>query len=261
MAGHRPPIIALLTDFGTTDWYVAAMKGVILGICPDARLVDITHQIPPQDITSGAFTLAAAVPYFPAGTIFACVVDPGVGSDRPLVAARADAQFLVGPDNGLLSLVLRRARRRAIVRITNRRYWRREISSTFHGRDIMGPVAAHLACGTPLARVGPPVTRYQALDLPPVRRTVRGVTGEVVSIDAFGNVITNVPASSLRGSARPRVEYKRRPVRVVSSYAAGKTGELVAVRGSIGYIELAIRNGSAAKQFHAKRGDSVGVLH
>jgi len=254
------PLIALLTDFGTRDWYVAAIRGVLLSRCPRARLVDITHEIPPQDVVAGAFTLAAAVPWFPWGTVFLAVVDPGVGSDRALVAARADGWYLVGPNNGLLVRALDQATRRTVVRLTNRRYWLKTVSRTFQGRDILAPVAAHLAAGRGLARLGPPLSQLLPLELPVPQRRGRVVHGQIVHLDAFGNLITNLPGSLLRGepaASHAALRYQRHAARMVSSYSAGRPRELIGLVNSLGLIELAVREGSAAWMFNAKRGDRV----
>ena len=258
----RPPLVALLTDFGTHDWYAAVLKAVVLYRCPGARLIDITHEVPPQDTVAGAFILAAAVPWFPRGTVFLAVVDPGVGSGRAIVAAKADHRYFVGPDNGLLTLTLQRAKQFTAVRLTNQRYWIKPISATFHGRDIMAPVAAYLASGGSLNRLGVTLPRLTPLALPAVRQDGSILRGHVVHIDAFGNLITDLPSSSLvpkGGSRRAAVRYKRRAVRVVSSYAAGSHAELIAAAGSLGVVELALRNGSAARMFNAARGDMVEV--
>ena len=254
----RRPVIALLTDFGTQDWYVGALRGVLLSRCPQARLLDISHDIPPQDVLAGAFTLAAVAPWFPPGTVFLAVVDPGVGSARALLAARAHGQCFIGPDNGLLTLALARAVRPTIVRLTNRRYWAADLSRTFHGRDVLATVAAAVVSGVPLARLGVPLARLTPLEMPIPRRRGRALTGAVIHIDAFGNLITNLPASALAGG-RAAVRYQRRPVRVVSSYTQGNAQELIAVVNSQGLVELAIREGSAARVFHVKRGDHVEV--
>lgn len=257
------PVVALLTDFGTRDWYVAALRGVILSRCPRARLIDITHEISPQDVVAGAFTLAAAAPWFPRGTVFLAVVDPGVGSARALLAARADGRYFVGPDNGLLAPVLARATPRAVVRLTNRRYWLRNVSRTFQGRDILAPVAAYLAAGGSLARLGVPLARLAPLEVPTPQRGGRRLCGCIIHIDGFGNLITNLPASALASRGRranPTVRYRRRLVRVVSSYGEGRARELIALANSQGLIELAVREGSAARTSHAKRGDRVDLV-
>jgi S-adenosylmethionine hydrolase len=273
MAQRAAPLIALVTDFGTAGWYVACLKAVILSISPGARLVDVTHDIPPQDVLAGAFTIAAAAPWFPSRTIFACVVDPGVGTNRPLVAAEADRRVFVGPDNGLLGLVFQRAKRLSLVRLANPRYWLPEVSYTFHGRDIIAPVAAHLANGCALQRLGIPWKRYHPLELPPLQRDNKALYGRILYIDAFGNLITNLPAGLLNacrlrhkggsgraGAAEPsacQVRYKRTRARLVSSYAEGSPGALLALAGSSGYLELALRNGSAARRYRARRGDRI----
>ena len=260
---RRPRLVALLTDFGMRDWYVAALKGVLLSRAPRARLVDITHEIPPQDVVAGGFTLAAAAPCFPPGTVFLAVVDPGVGTGRALLAARADGRCFVGPDNGLLAPSLARARARTVVTLTERRYWGPSISRTFHGRDILAPVAAYLARGGSLRRLGPLRTRLTPLLVPRVVERAGLVQGAIVHIDAFGNLITNLEAKRwlpLRHSAR-RVTLRCRGRRaaVVSSYADGRPGRLVAVAGSLGLMELAIPLGSAAAVLRARRGDAVIV--
>ena len=252
--------IVLLSDFGTRDWYVATLKGVLLSRAPRARLIDITHEVPPQDVVAGAFTLAAAAPWFPRGTVFLAVVDPGVGTDRTLLAARADGRYFVGPDNGLLSLSLERARERTVVRLTSRRHWLASISQTFQGRDIMAPVAAYLARGGALRELGPTLRAFTPLALPVVQRRGPRIKGCVVHIDAFGNLITNLPGVLLSGASAARrtaLRYKDRDVRVVSSYGHGRPSELIAVVASLGVIELAVREGSAAWVFNAKRGDKV----
>lgn len=260
MAPTSDRVIALLTDFGLRDWYVASMKGIIVSRAPSARLVDITHEIPPQDVVAGALTLAAAAPWFPRGSVFVVVVDPGVGSDRALLAVRADGRYFLGPDNGVLTMSLAQATQVKAVRLTNRRYWLPQVTRTFHGRDILAPVAAFLARGGLLERLGPPAARLTRLALPQLRRTGRGVEGHILHIDGFGNLITNIPQDLLGGreaGAHPVLRYQGRTVRVVSSYADGRAHELIALVGSLGLVELAIREGSAAWTVNAKRGDAV----
>jgi len=257
-AQRRVPLVALLSDFGTQDWYVACMKAVILSRCPGARLVDITHEIPAQDVVAGAFTLAASFPWFPPATIFLCVVDPGVGTARPLIAARAGGRVLVGPDNGLLGLVLAQTPRPRIVRLTERRVWLPRPSRTFHGRDILAPVAAALARGAALQRFGPATHQFQPLPLPIPRRRGLTVSGCIVHIDHFGNLLTSLPAQlAATAAGRVRIRFGRQTARVVSSYGEGRRGELLALAGSSGYLELAIRDGSAAKRFRARRGAPI----
>ncbi len=254
-------LIALLTDFGTRDWYVATLKGVVLSRFPQARFVDITHEVPPQDVLAGAFTLAAACPWFPPGTTFLAIVDPGVGTSRALIAARAHGRYFVGPDNGLLALSLQQANHPQLIRLTKHRYWLTALSQTFHGRDILAPVAAPLAAGGAIARLGEPMVRLAPLALPPLRRERKRLRGAIVHIDTFGNAITNVRPAALPPQPRDVVfRYQQRKVRMVSSYADGRPNELIALVGSLGFVELAIRNGSAARTLHAKRGDPVEVV-
>ena len=257
------PIVALLTDFGTRDWYAATLKAVILSRCPRAHIVDITHDIPPQDTLAGAFTLAAAAPWFPPGAVLLGIVDPGVGTDRALLAIRADGRYFVGPDNGLLALNLVAAKRIRIIRLTQPRYWLKTISRTFEGRDIMAPVAAYLAGGGVLSRLGVPMGRVTPLALPTVRRVGATLRGHVVHLDAFGNLITNLSGELVGAGSASRgmvLRYKGRRARVVSSYAAGRPEELIAVVGSLGLIELAVRGASAAWQCTAARGDEVELV-
>lgn len=255
----RVPTVALLSDFGTRDWYVAALRGVILSRCPRATLVDITHDIPPQDILGGAFTLAAAVPWLPLESVVLAVVDPGVGSRRPLLAARAHRRYFVGPDNGLLTLALQQANQRTILRLTNRRFWLSPVSRTFQGRDIMAPVAAYLAGGGSFNRLGIPTTHLCPLAVPKPSVTPRRIRGCVIHVDAFGNIMTNVPGSFL---IPPPValRYRQRPIRLVGTYAEGRGGEAVGLVNSQGLLEVAVREGSAAARLKARRGDPIEVV-
>ncbi len=256
----RAPLIALLTDFGTRDWYVAAVKGVILSRCSAARFLDISHEIPPQDVFAGAVTLTAVWPWLPPRTIVMAVVDPGVGTRRAMLAARADGRYLLGPDNGLLSLSLAKSRSVRIVRLTQRRYWLPSVSQTFQARDVMAPVAAYLARGGSLKALGVPASSVVTLAQPPVRTTQEALQGCVVHVDTFGNLITNISGAQLASMQRlGRVAFwcHRRRLRVVSSYAQARAGEVVAVIGSVGMVELARRNASAAAALGARRGDRV----
>ena len=269
----RAPAIVCLTDFGARDWYAGTLKGVLAARAPGIPLIDLTHEIPPQDVRAGAIVLAAAAPWFPRGTVFLAVVDPGVGTGRALLAAHAGGRFFVGPDNGLLSLALAPHRKRAIVRLTRAEYWQPEISRTFHGRDILAPVAAHLAKGGALRALGPSALPQAAPLWPPVQPWRDGWRGNIIHIDAFGNLLTNLPAppfnmaqggvpSRSRGAprgGRAVVRFRGHRVPMVSSYAAGSPRQLVAVVNSLGLVELAIRNGSAVGRFRARRGEPVAL--
>src|SRR5438445_10884178 len=186
------PVIALLTDFGTRDHYAGTMKGVALGICPDATLVDISHDLPPHDVLGAALELAAAYKYFPAGTIFLVVVDPGVGSARRGIAAEAGDYKFVAPDNGVLTAVFDEHPPKRVVELTERKYARPTVSRTFEGRDRFAPAAAWLAKGIELAALGRPAASIHHLDLPRPRLDPDALTGEVLRVDRFGNLITNI---------------------------------------------------------------------
>src|SRR5919199_222420 len=195
-------IITLLTDFGVADAYVGVMKGVILGIAPEVTAVDLCHEVPPQDVRAGAFLLMAAYAYFPAGTIHLAVVDPGVGTERQIVAVRAGEHYFVGPDNGLLRWAVDRAGgAAAIVAVENPEYRLSQVSTTFHGRDMMAPAAAHLARGVPLEALGPAVPRLAGEPFPEPQRRGNALAGRVIYVDRYGNCITNLPSPALRNGA------------------------------------------------------------
>jgi hypothetical protein len=244
-----PPVISLTTDFGIRDAYVGAMKGVILGICPDARLVDITHEIPPQDVRAGALLLAEAAPFFPEGVIHLGVVDPGVGSQRRAIAVQTARAVYVGPDNGIFHLCLERdgGVRRA-VELQSARHRLREVTSTFHGRDVFAPAAAHIACGVDLTELGPPVEGLARLELRAPTVAPGYVRGEVVRVDRFGNLVTNLRASDLPAGVR-RVEIGFAVIDGISrTYADVTPGALLALLGSGGFLEISVRDGSASER-------------
>jgi S-adenosylmethionine hydrolase len=253
------PLIALLTDFGLRDHYVGTLKGVVLGICPDATLVDISHDVAPQDVRDGALELAAAYRYFPAGTIFLVVVDPGVGSTRRGIAAEAGDYRFVAPDNGVLSVVFDQTPPRLAVELTNRTYARPTISNTFEGRDRFAPAAAWLANGIQLASLGDEATALVRLEVPRPRTTESGVDGEVLRVDRFGNLMTNIDDATLAGISgmvTVRVGSHLIP-RVVSTYADVNPGELCALVGSSDRLEIAVNGGSAAAALSVGRGALV----
>jgi S-adenosylmethionine hydrolase len=248
-------VITLLTDFGLADTYVGQMKGAMLAIAHDAMLVDLTHAVPPQDVRAGAFLLWSAVEAFAAGTLHLAVVDPGVGSARRAIGIRSRrGDLFVGPDNGLLlPAVIRLGGTDLAVELTERRYWRPSPSSTFHGRDIFGPVAAHLANGVPLEAVGRRISDLQQLRFP----EPRGLEGEVIHVDAFGNLVTNLPATSLPD--RFQVIVQGHTAQAAPHYQAVQPGELLALVGSAGLLEISVREGSAAAVTGATRGAPVTV--
>lgn len=247
------PVIALLTDFGTRDRYVAAVKGAVLERLPDAQLVDVTHEVAPGDVLEGAWTLWTVWRELPARTVFVCVVDPDVGSSRRLIGVEAAERLAVAPDNGLLTFVARGADPFRAVELTRRELWRREVSPVFHGRDVFAPVAAALASGTPLEQVGDRLEGLVQLPLPPAAARDRAVLGRVVHIDRFGNVVTDIP-----GALLPRVAFAvgiagQMIMRRVRYYAEAPYGEVVALVNSAGYLELAMRGASAAERLRVHR--------
>lgn len=257
-----PAIITLLTDFGTRDTYVGAMRGVILGITPQARLVDLTHEVPPQDVFAGAMLLANAVDTFPRETVHLAVVDPGVGSSRDPIVAVTERGMLVGPDNGLLEPAARRLGL-VEVRVLDRPEWfRAPVSRTFHGRDVFAPVAAHLAAGVTPDRVGSPKAALCPLALPVLSRETGRICGEVIHVDHFGNLVTNIPAAALDDFPVAGLSVRVFDVSITAlslAYTAAPAGSLLAIIGSWGTLEIALRDGSAAKRLSAGRGTDVTV--
>jgi S-adenosylmethionine hydrolase len=259
-------IITFTTDFGLEDPFIGVMKGVVLDICPDARLIDLSHAIPPQDLLRAALTLEAAVPYFPDQSIHLAVVDPGVGTDRAAVAIDTGKFVLVGPDNGVFTLVLARYPRVDAVRLTEERFFRHPVSPTFHGRDIFAPVAAHIANGVPLSELGAPVEDLVRLDLPTARIEGDTLIGHVLTADRFGNLMTDVSVEILRQFGAPERYLRIRVgaeeiVGVSRTYGDATERTPVAYIGSSGRLEIGIRNGNAAQTLGAKRGARVTVTY
>jgi S-adenosyl-L-methionine hydrolase (adenosine-forming) len=261
-----PPLVTLTTDFGAASPYVAAMKGVLLGVNPEVRIHDLSHAIPPQDVRHASYFLAGCVPYFPAGTIHVCVVDPGVGTKRALLLAEAGGQFLLAPDNGCLTGALAALHGKPVVRrLGEPRFWRNPVSSTFHGRDILAPAAGHLSLGVKPAEFGPTVADWVRLENPEARIEKNRIRGEVIFIDDFGNLITNIRGEMIRARPEVLVVGKRalRQFHWVKNYAEASPGELVALISSEGWLEIAIVQGHAARKLGARVGTlvSVGFRH
>lgn len=257
------PLVALLTDFGTRDHYAGTLKAVVLGICPEVTLVDIGHDIPPHDVLSGALELAACYRYFPAGTVFLVVVDPGVGSARRGLAAEAGDYRFVAPDNGVLTAVFRETVPRKIVELTERKYARPTVSRTFEGRDRFAPAAAWLARGIGLSSLGRGVSDPVRIEIPEPEIGPGGVTGVVLRVDRFGNLITNIDRAAFEraaagGPVAVRVEAREVP-RLVATYADSAPGELCALFGSTDHLEVAVAGGSAADLLGLGRGARVSV--
>lgn len=248
------PLITLTSDFGLLDGYVASMKGVILSICPEARLIDISHQVPAQDVVTGALLLESTVPYFPRHALHLAVVDPGVGTDRKALALSTPEAIFIGPDNGLFGLVWQAAQTRfkpeqlQAVAVTEEKYRLHPVSPTFHGRDIFAPAAAHLARGVSIDELGEPIGQILPAPIPEPRRQGNVIEGQVIAVDRFGNCTTNLTEKML-SDLGPRDQWTASagdldlgPVRL--TYAEVSPGQPLALIGSGGRLELAIRNGN-----------------
>jgi S-adenosylmethionine hydrolase len=246
----RRPVITLTTDFGLSDHYAGTMKGVILGICPQADIVDLSHETGAFEIIEGAFLVTQAYRYFPRGTVHVVVIDPGVGTSRRPILMEAAGQRFVAPDNGVLSMIFEREKHK-VRWITERKYFLKTVSQTFHGRDIFSPVGAHLARGVAPAKMGKLITDYMRLHVDrPVRTARRGWTGTVLKIDRFGNLITNFPAADFSDLDKRPFEISvglRTVDRLAQNYAECGRGELFVIAGSSGYLEVSSSQASAAK--------------
>ncbi|MFQ5738864.1 MAG: S-adenosyl-l-methionine hydroxide adenosyltransferase family protein [Acidobacteriota bacterium] len=264
MRSTRAPVITFSSDFGEREYYVGAVKGVILSICPGAQIVDLTHHIASHDLLEAAFTLSCAYSTFPPRTVHLVVVDPGVGSKRRAIVLATRDHWFVAPDNGVLSLVYRREEVIHVVAVEAEHYFRRPIAPTFHGRDIFAPIAAQIARGLEVSRLGSPVTDYVRLNLPPLEKLANGrLQGIVLHIDKFGNIITSVTPEDIRGilgEERTPVEFLlngRTIDRHCSYFAEAAEGELFSLLGSSGHYEIAARQKPAARILEAKRGMPV----
>ena len=259
---QRSGIVTLLTDFGLADGYVAAMKGVMLGIYPGAQLIDVSHEVEPQNIQAGAFLLQAHYRYFPAGTVHVAVVDPGVGSARPAVACYAGGHYFVAPDNGLLDFCIDWADLQT-VRLTQKKFWCHAVSSTFHGRDIFAPVAAHLARGEPLAQLGEPFELQRKLAIAAPHITGKTLHGQVAYIDRFGNLVSNISTQRLQEFSQGQ------PITVMldgnliggrrQTYADVPPHAPLALFGSFGFLEIGVNLGNAQARFAARLGTPLTV--
>lgn len=259
------PIITLTTDFGLKDSHVGAMKGVIWSITPQAQIVDITHLISPQNIQEGAQILRRAAPFYPSGTIHVAVVDPGVGTERRPIAGRLGSHYVVGPDNGLFTALLEfhesQGNSVEFIHLTERSYWLPQITPVFHGRDIFAPVAAHLANGVPLARLGEPIADIVRLIFAKAVLHSNGLRGEVTHIDHFGNLYTNIMRSDLAGKRVREVHIGRTVVRdFVNTFGERMPGSLISLFGSSDHFLVCEVNGNAAQRLGVQVGDEVEVF-
>lgn len=256
-------IITFTTDFGEGSPYVAAMKGVVLSINPDARLVDITHAVPPQDVRNGALVLASATRWFPPDAIHIVVVDPGVGSDRRILYVEFDFGRYIAPDNGLISSLASLQKPRRIVAVENREHWLAEVSHTFHGRDIMAPVAARLSLGLDPAELGPAVEGLVTIPTVKAERVEQQIEGEVVEVDSFGNLVTNITSTMLDGAPMGETVAVKcdghQTNGIFQAYSDQPEMTLIALVGSTDRLELAIVNDSAAAMLGVTVGTPVIV--
>lgn len=245
------PIITLTTDFGTSDGYVASVKGVMLGLAPGTTIIDVTHDIPPQDIQHAAFVLWQTLPWFPAGTIHVAVVDPGVGTARRILAARCRDQVVLAPDNGLLSFVLDEWPPTEIHSVTSEQFLLPRQSDTFHGRDVFAPVAAHVANGLSISKLGAEIGSWQRLPVPLRAEQSDGeLAGSVVHVDHYGNLVTNIRHDQLdeKSYRQMLIMVGNQTIRGIGrTFADAAPGELVAYCGSTGLLEVAVNGGSAAR--------------
>jgi S-adenosylmethionine hydrolase len=257
-------LIVLLSDFGWKDGYAGILKGVIWTIAPGVEISDLTHEIAPQDILQGALTLGRSVPYFPAGTIFLAVVDPGVGTSRRAIAAHIAEHYYVAPDNGLITLPLDEALRRGqpveVVHLNRPQYWLPAISNVFHGRDIFAPVAAAVANNVPLADLGDRIRDPLRLKLPLPVRIEGGWRGEIIHIDSFGNLATNLRSEHLQGRGQIEVHVGPESIRrQVQAFGEGAPGQLVTLIDSSGALAVSAVNSSAERHLAAHIGDPVEI--
>lgn len=260
------PLVALMTDFGEDDFFVASLKGVILRVNPLARIIDITHSLPAFDVKTAGFVLFASYRYFPTGTIFLVVVDPGVGSPRKVLLVESNDYFFIAPDNGVLSLVLAEEKIKQLRSVDNTKYFLSKLSRTFEGRDKMAPVAAWLSKGIDCREFGPEMTSYQELKIEKSKVEGNEIVGCVLYKDKFGNLITNIPSEMLdsllkqKGEADFQLSIKSRTIpNFMTSYSSAKKGEFLFLEGSVGLIEVAAREESAAEKLKAGVGDSVRI--
>jgi S-adenosylmethionine hydrolase len=255
-------MITLTTDFGYQDPFVGIMKGVIAAINPQVQIIDLSHGVPAQNILAAALILQHSIRYFPAGTIHVVVVDPGVGSARRPILLELDGSFFIGPDNGVLSLALERKQPNHVIELSNLEFQLQPTSATFHGRDVFAPVAAHLSLGIPPTEFGKSLDTFVTLFMPQLVRSEHSVQGEIIYIDGFGNLFTNIRARDVTGLPREQLRISLAQVEIgalVANYAAVSQGEFSCIFNSWGLLEIALNQGNAAQRTGGKFGDRVVV--
>ncbi|MCL4429588.1 MAG: S-adenosyl-l-methionine hydroxide adenosyltransferase family protein [Chloroflexi bacterium] len=254
-------MITLISDFGLKDPYVAEMKGAILTINPNATIVDITHGVEKFNIRMGAFMLASAAPYFPKGTVHVAVVDPGVGTERRGILVQTKQGFFVGPDNGVLLLAVQNQGIEHVHELTNPKFMLPQVSSTFHGRDVFAPAAAHLDMGSEPSEFGREINDAVTPDFTSVKQRNGSLVGEVLHIDSFGNLITNISQREMAQAKTVNVKLQNLSLNLAfgKTYAQAKPQEPIALIGSHGFLEIALNQGGVAEKFHAKAGDKIEV--
>ena len=264
----NPPLVALLTDFGEDDFFVASLKGVILSINPEARIIDISHRVPSFDLEAAGFILSAACPYFPPATVFLVIVDPAVGTKRRILLVRTKKHFFIAPDNGVLSLALEKEEITELREVTNQKFFLPQASATFEGRDKMAPATAWLTLGVSPEEFGPAASNPVRLALQKPELSGEVIRGRVLYVDKFGNLITNIPASMVDSLAGDGEKEKltafvgrRKAGSFRGTYSVAAKGEMFFLFGSVGLIEVASRESSAAQRLGAKRGDEVKIVY
>lgn len=260
----HPQIITLITDFGLKDGYVGAMKGVIFRINPEARIVDITHEVEVHNVFDAAFVLAAVYRFFPRGSVHLVIVDPGVGSNRRPILIETEEYYFVGPDNGVFTFVSEFSEIKRIITISEPKYLLPRISDTFHGRDIFAPVAAYLTRGVDPGEFGSPLKKYKKLRIPRPRKKGKEILGEIIQIDKFGNLVSNITEESigelLLGKGYQIIVGGRKISRLSSSYSGVKKGRILAIFGSSGFLEISVNQGNASRALSLGKGDLISVI-
>jgi S-adenosylmethionine hydrolase len=262
----KAPVIALLTDYGDRDFFAASLKAVILSIQPEAKIVDITHAVRSFDVREGSFVLFGCFKFFPPGTIFVVVVDPGVGTSRPILLVKTSKYYFIAPDNGVLSHVLEADKPERIIRLSNEKFFLAGTGRTFEGRDKMAPAAAWLSHGCPLEEFGPPLRIFKKFKIPKPRFFENSIVGHVLFVDKFGNYITDIPSESVlrllrsKGKGEPVLRLgKAMTTSFRKTFASSKKGELFYLAGSLGTIEIARREASAYSVLKVKPGARVEI--